>query len=102
MSGAVYVSLSSSTALAPGTPWLLDFWPHQLISADLNGDGKTDLVDYDMNTGGFTAALALPSGNGFATPVSWGVATAEGRTSRIGTAVVGTGDRARRAVSVRW
>ncbi len=96
MHGVTYVSLSTSTGLPAGTPWLVYEFAHP-VTADFNNDGKTDVADWDMMAAQFRVALALPSGDGFAAPVLWGTAQApvgDGTTStcRIGTAVVGTGD----------
>lgn len=96
MHGVTYVSLSTSTGLPAGTPWLVYQFAHP-IPADFNNDGKTDVAEWDMMSAQFRVALALPSGDGFAEPVLWGVAQValgDGTTAicRIGTAVVGTGD----------
>jgi hypothetical protein len=78
--GSVWLGISSGTAFTwaststPGMGNLID-WNHRLYTADVNGDGKSDVVSYDVATGDWQ--LGISSG----TAITW---SAGGNTSAHG------------------
>src|SRR5947209_5160467 len=66
--GVTRVSLAIPQGFAPPVDWLSGYVFNHIIVGDFNGDGRTDIADY---TGDYFF-VALSTGTGFTTPVSWG------------------------------
>ena len=74
--GTVWVALSTGTGFAAPTAWNSDFTPvtgwtsfnsNPRIMADVNGDGKADIVGF----GASAVLVALSTGTSFAAPTVW-------------------------------
>ncbi|WP_449283287.1 FG-GAP-like repeat-containing protein [Leucobacter sp.] len=74
-SGGVYVALNSGSGLQPVSRWVSGFgtsagWQtgrHPRTLADVNGDGRADVVGF----GADGAVVSLSSGSGFSAPARW-------------------------------
>ncbi|MFT7900110.1 VCBS repeat-containing protein [Tenacibaculum ascidiaceicola] len=72
---STYVSLSTGSGFAPKTTWTTDFgyndnWNpdyYPRTVADVNGDGKADIVAFGTNS----THVSLSTGNGFAPQTTW-------------------------------
>ncbi|HEX7756759.1 MAG TPA: FG-GAP-like repeat-containing protein [Niabella sp.] len=71
LSGSWYVGLSTGTGFGTFTPWISSFGTStdQLITGDVNGDGKADAVCFQKSTGNWNVALS--NGSGFGSSASW-------------------------------
>jgi RHS repeat-associated protein len=87
--GTVNVSLAATSGFGPAQSWLGAALVKPVID-DFNIDGKTDIAEYNASNGDFKVALS--NGGGFASFVSWGIATAGSYTCKTGPVVVGSGD----------